>query len=87
MTINDMWLMDSGYPRLEAMVQHLVRPRTQGENLNDLNRIDYLSEVIKEAEALRADHVSAAREAGESWSTIAAQMSMTKQAAQQRFGK
>lgn len=42
---------------------------------------------IAEAEAELRDAVKAAREAGDSWTVIAAALDTTRQAAQQRFGK
>ena len=42
---------------------------------------------ITDAEAELRDAVKAAREAGDSWTIIAAALDTTRQAAQQRFGK
>lgn len=42
---------------------------------------------VADAEAELRDAVKAAREAGDSWTVIAAALDTTRQAAQQRFGK
>lgn len=47
--------------------------------------IDYATELLAVAEAIRAEAVAQAREAGESWQTIGAQMGMSKQAAHLRY--
>lgn len=52
-----------------------------------LTRLDYLTELIEAAELLRVQSVEEARRAGESWHAIGTNMGMTKQAAQQRYGK
>lgn len=50
-------------------------------------RILAAREHIADAEAELREAVTAAREAGDSWTVIAAALDTTRQAAQQRFGK
>jgi Tfp pilus assembly protein PilF len=50
-------------------------------------RILATREHITDAEAELREAVRAAREAGDSWTVIAAALDTTRQAAQERFGK
>ena len=45
------------------------------------------SEAVDRAQQQLREAVHAAREAGESWATIGAALDITRQAAQQRFGR
>lgn len=53
----------------------------------NFRRILAAREQIGNAEAELRDAVRAARDAGDSWTVIAAALDTTRQAAQQRFGK
>ena len=53
----------------------------------NFRRIRAAREHITHAEAELRDAVRAAREAGDSWTVIAAALDTTRQAAQQRFAK
>ena len=55
--------------------------------LRPLARILAAREHIAQAESELRAAVRAAREAGDSWTVIAAALDTTRQAAQQRFGK
>lgn len=84
-----LWNADLTYDRLVAMAKHVqqVNPRNKDAALTGpLQRLDYLTEIISNAETLVGGEVSAAREAGASWSAIGAQLGISKQAAQKRFG-
>jgi hypothetical protein len=56
-------------------------------HLRTLDRLDYLTDLIDSAEAVRAALVDQARTDGESWAKIGARLGITKQAAQQRYGR
>lgn len=58
-----------------------------GRDAASFQRILDARSAIVEAEAELRDAVQAAREAGDSWTVIAAALDTTRQAAQQRFGK
>lgn len=57
-----------------------------GDAVN-FRRILNARQHLADAESELRDAVKAAREAGDSWSVIAAALDTTRQAAQQRFGK
>lgn len=58
-----------------------------GRDAANFRRILAARSAIAEAETELRDAVQAAREAGDSWTVIAAALDTTRQAAQQRFGR
>jgi len=81
-TLDDLWCANPTADRIAALAQQLA---SKGAG-HALTRIDYLTEILHSAEVLRAEAVAQARREGESWQRIGANMGITKQAAQQRYG-
>lgn len=67
------------WPRLQQLAA--------GSRGNTLRQLDILTEIIEQAELLRAVTVDQARREESSWTTIGQQIRMSKQAAQQRYGR
>ncbi len=70
----------TGLDNLDPAVHH-------ARDAVNFRRILAAREHITDAEAELRDAVQAARDAGDSWTVIAAALDTTRQAAQQRFGK
>jgi hypothetical protein len=86
MDLTELWAADHSYDRLAGLVAHAKRRADTGVAADyPTISLDYLTEIINEAEHLRTATVTAAREAGKSWSEIGATMGVTKQAAHLRY--
>jgi hypothetical protein len=60
--------------------EHFIRER------QEINELEALAETQSRLRAWTEDAVTEARSAGHSWATIGTALSITKQAAQQRYG-
>lgn len=68
-------------------LDHLVPSTNPARDAVHFRRILAARQHIADAEAELREAVKAAREAGDSWTVIAAALDITRQAAQQRFGR
>jgi hypothetical protein len=68
-------------------LDHLEPSATPARDAVHFRRILAARQHIADAEAELREAVKAAREAGDSWTVIAAALDTTRQAAQQRFGR
>jgi hypothetical protein len=71
----------------EALLNDLDPETLLWENPHDLRRIGRAHEELLSATAELQNAVSAARQTGRSWSEIGVVLGVSKQAAQQRFGR
>lgn len=69
------------YARLAALAQ------SAGQPADPLTKLDLLTETEEQAAAIKLAVVYLARKHGMSWTEIGTAMGITKQAAQQRYGK
>lgn len=72
------------YTRLRNITASLTSNTTEASST--LVMLDYVQELLEEAERTRYDLVQKARAEGASWTKIGQQIGMSKQAAQQRYG-
>ena len=72
--------------RFEALADELDPQTAQVEDLADLRAIAEAAERARRDEALLTERVALARAHGRSWNRIAAALSVSRQAARQRFG-
>lgn len=70
----------------ETGLETLDPSAARGVDAQHFRRIIAANEHLSAAEAELHDAVTAARNAGNSWTIIGAALGVTKQAAQQRFG-
>lgn len=86
MTVNDELLREGLSDAITNSVPRL-RERLTSDPEVHLELIRYTSQAKAETEALLLDTVTTARNAGHSWEAIGRTLGMTRQAAQQRFGR
>ena len=79
--------MENRQPDSELGLDQLDPITVPAHNAEHFRRILAARQHITEAEAELREAVKAAREAGDTWTVIAAALDTTRQAAQQRFGK
>jgi hypothetical protein len=73
--------------RLGRLHTQTYRKNVPDAQAEALRRLDVVSDLLEEAERLRAELVDDARAAGASWSKIGQNIGVTRQAAQMRYGQ
>jgi len=67
-------------------IQHLAG-MLHGASYTPGTRVAVAASIVDQAQALLVEYVAASRAAGATWAAIASDLGVTKQAAQQRYGR